>query len=455
MHKYLLVVSAHLAACLIAFSTQSYSAAPNYDLAREAGDVVGTVTYCGAVYQDLRVVILGTSYSARTGTGGAYKISTIQEGFYKVVFKLNNLEVGSQEGVQVIAKQTTDLGALNFCVDADADGFNPPSDCNDANPNINPSASEVCGDGLDNNCNKAADENCPGVCLDLDKDGFFGQPGCSTEVDCYDIDAAINPKAEEVCDDGVDNNCNGTQNEMPASNPSTFYLDSDGDGFGVADQTMTACSPDYGYVAQMGDCDDTRADINPGQLDICDSIDNNCNGSIDEDAQFVTYYQDSDNDGYGNANVSTAVCGDPGAGYVTNDTDCDDNLANVWPGAQEVCDGLDNNCVNGVDENLSQPVMGGTKYCSNGVWELGCSTLYLDCDGAVDNGCETYTIVTNGTLSSCTSVQCGYGAGNCDSSVSNGCETILLDDDNNCGSCYNECSLLDWCVGGQCEFLGI
>ncbi|RME00052.1 MAG: hypothetical protein D6812_10395, partial [Deltaproteobacteria bacterium] len=62
-----------------------------------------------------------------------------------------------------------------------------------------------------------------------------------------------------------------------------------------------------------------------------------------------TYYRDADNDGYGNPNDTTQSCTQP-SGYVTNGDDCDDANASVHPGAQEVCDGIDNNCANGVDE---------------------------------------------------------------------------------------------------------
>ncbi len=94
----------------------------------------------------------------------------------------------------------------NTLVDEDSDGFftteNPFSevDCDDTNAEINPEMEEVCDDGVDNNCDGEIDEGCA---VDLDQDGY------TDDVDCNDNDASINPGAEEVCDDGIDNNCDG------------------------------------------------------------------------------------------------------------------------------------------------------------------------------------------------------------------------------------------------------
>lgn len=435
--------------------TTVFAAAPNYDLVREAGDVIGSVTYCGEVYKDLYIYIPGTSFSARSGNGGIFKMSYVQEGTYNIVFKLKNIEIGKKQNVQVIAKQTTDIGALEFCVDHDNDGFNPPADCNDENPNINPAQNEICGDGIDNNCNTAADENCS-VCLDLDNDGYFGQPDCGTEVDCNDINAAVNPLAQEVCDDGIDNNCNGVDNESPASNPSEYFLDADGDGFGVSDVSMFACSPDPGYVPFSGDCDDSLPSIHPAQPDICDSIDNDCDGKLDEDAPMNTYYQDLDGDNFGNPSVTTTACSSI-AGYVLRNDDCNDSSSEINPQAQELCDGLDNNCNGNVDEDILKYVSHGTSKCTNGTWELvNCDQSYANCDGDDSNGCEIYlySSLPHGTLT-CQGLLCDNGYGNCDNDVTNGCETDLYNDNNNCGTCKNQCGLLDWCDSGQCELFGL
>jgi hypothetical protein len=87
----------------------------------------------------------------------------------------------------------------------------------------------------------------------------------------------------------------------------------------------------------------------PNASEICDGIDNNCNGQVDEGFTKVTYYRDADGDGYGNTSVSVSTCSTP-AGYVTNNTDCDDTKENAYPGAIEISDGIDNDCDGKTDE---------------------------------------------------------------------------------------------------------
>jgi len=133
--------------------------------------------------------------------------------------------------------------------------------------------------------------------------------------------------------------------------PLTWYRDLDNDGYGNPNNTTVAVSQPSGYLSNNTDCNDNNANVNPGATEICDGLDNNCNGATDEGVT-NTYYRDNDNDGYGNASVTTQACSSP-SGYVTNNTDCNDNNANVNPGATEICDGLDNNCNGATDEGVT------------------------------------------------------------------------------------------------------
>ena len=163
--------------------------------------------------------------------------------------------------------------------------------------------------------------------------------------DCDDTNATVYPGAPEICD-GLDNNCNGVIDEGVTQ---TWYLDADGDGYGNAAISITACSKPVGYVSNNTDCNDGNAGIHPGAIEICDGIDNNCNGLIDEGVK-ITYYRDADGDGYGNPLLTIQACSLP-SGYVTNNTDCNDGNAAIHPGAKEICDGIDNNCNGLIDEN--------------------------------------------------------------------------------------------------------
>jgi len=236
------------------------------------------------------------------------------------------------------------------------------NDCDDTDADINPGASEVC-DGLDNDCDGQIDEGLTFSTYYYDADGDGYGFTATTTVDCAapedyvdnsddcdDTDADINPGADEICGDGIDNNCNGEADEN-CEEYTTFYRDADGDGDGDPDNAVSASSQPNGYVANNDDCDDTDADVNPGEIEICDdSIDNNCDGQVDENcASSTTYYRDADGDGYGDPDNSIKAVSRPD-GYVDNSGDCDDTDVNIHPGADEVCDGVDNDCDGYIDE---------------------------------------------------------------------------------------------------------
>jgi hypothetical protein len=129
----------------------------------------------------------------------------------------------------------------------------------------------------------------------------------------------------------------------------TFYRDADGDGRGAAGNSTQACTAPAGYVGSDDDCDDTDNSVYPGATEACDGKDNDCDGQTDEGAQ-NTFYRDADGDGYGNSALTTQACSAP-AGFVGNNTDCDDGNANINPGRTEICgNGIDDNCNGQTDE---------------------------------------------------------------------------------------------------------
>ncbi len=136
--------------------------------------------------------------------------------------------------------------------------------------------------------------------------------------------------------------------------PSTFYADADGDGFGDDGVTEQRCTAPAGFVAKGGDCADDNAAVHPDGKEICDAVDNDCDGMIDDADASVdmttlgTFYRDSDGDSYGDAAMTKKACAKP-SGYVMSSSDCDDGEAAVHPGAVEVCDFVDNDCDQLVD----------------------------------------------------------------------------------------------------------
>jgi hypothetical protein len=186
----------------------------------------------------------------------------------------------------------------------------------------------------------------------------------------------------------IGSSCGG--NDTPPCTPQTWYLDADGDGYGTDDFTIEECEAKDGYVAQNGDCDDSNAAINPSATEICDGIDNNCDGNIDENTCVEICNDGIDNDNDGNIDCEDSDCdcydedgdgvpnnqdncpstpnadqadvdgdgiGDAcddndGDGFTVSDGDCDDNNPNIYPGATEICDGIDNNCDGNIDEGV-------------------------------------------------------------------------------------------------------
>lgn len=230
-------------------------------------------------------------------------------------------------------------------------------DCNEINAMVNPGASEVC-DGIDNNCNGEIDEDTKiSYYQDLDGDTYgnisVATSSCSApsgftddNTDCDDTASTTYPSAAEI-EDRIDNNCNGRIDEDFIK---TYYLDNDGDEYGQTAVSTTSLEKPVGFAILNGDCNDAYPAINPGMTEICNGIDDNCNGLVDENLLTVFYF-DGDNDDYGLTGSSTSACVLP-SGYAEIGGDCNDNDGNVYPENNEIYDGKDNDCDGYTDENL-------------------------------------------------------------------------------------------------------
>ncbi|MCB9688160.1 MAG: putative metal-binding motif-containing protein [Alphaproteobacteria bacterium] len=280
-------------------------------------------------------------------------------------------------------------------------------DCDDADAGVAAHLAEVC-DGRDNDCDgqPSADE------LDPDRDGvvgcewvqpWLGAPGITGGGDCDQEHTAVHPGADELRD-GADTNCDGVllaeevdddgdgYVEMPVVEP--FWIGMDGMGGGDCDDTRPEIHPDQaelcngidddcdgepsraeldrdgdgvigcmpsqwqggGAVPDGGDCNDFDGSVRPGASEVCDWADNDCDGLVDDDdpsvaaASFRTFYRDDDQDGFGVDTDTTEGCALPD-GYAPAAGDCDDVDRHVHPFAREGCDGIDNDCNELVDDD--------------------------------------------------------------------------------------------------------
>ena len=369
---------------------------------------------------------------------------------------------GHDDNCDGVIDEDSALDAPDWFLDTDADGFGDASvvlhqcaqpsgyvldntDCDDARFETNPSAPEYCN-SIDDNCDGTVDEDAAADAfdwfLDTDADGF-GDASASLQqcsqpsgyvldnTDCDDTRADSNPISLEYCD-GHDDNCDGIIDEDSALDAFDWFLDTDADGFGDASVLLHQCAQPSGYVLDNTDCNDARFETNPSASEYCNSIDDNCDGSVDEGAaaDASVWYQDFDIDGFGDPNIPLARCAQP-SGYVSDNTDCDDERFESNPDALEYCNGEDDNCDGTIDE----------------FGAIGMGTFYVDADG---DGYGT----PSSTANLC-SVASGYSTNNSDCNDGNGAISPAASEvcgnmtDENCNGQYSEsCPQTYYACGG-------
>ncbi|OGH86196.1 MAG: hypothetical protein A2294_03295 [Candidatus Magasanikbacteria bacterium RIFOXYB2_FULL_38_10] len=283
-------------------------------------------------------------------------------------------------------------------------------DCNDMNAAIHPGATEVCN-GLDDDCNNEVDEDVLSIFFeDSDSDTYGNRSmwlmACSVpqgyvtdDADCDDTRSNVHPGAAETCD-GLDNDCDTETDEGVQS---LFYRDADGDNYGNVSITASACATPTGFVNNSTDCNDESAAIHPGATELCNSLDDNCNGQTDElwsDVLGQTCLE------------GVGECKREGQYVCKADASSAQCNAVAGMAGVEVCDNADNDCDDTIDEGLTQGTTCGVgacagntgiETCSAGAWSNNtcdplfhatdetCDNADNDCDGETDEGdtCST------------------------------------------------------------------
>ena len=235
------------------------------------------------------------------------------------------------------------------------------------------------------------DDDSEPPCTDADADNW-----CLEEGDCDDSAPQTNPLGVELCD-GSDNDCDGQVDEDSAD-ADTWYLDADNDGYGAAHLFVEACTAAAGYVDNALDCDDLNAQSYPGAVETCDQQDNNCDGIVDEGAAApITWYGDSDGDGFGDNTVTALACAAP-VGYSLYGGDCDDSDATFHPGAAEAdcTDPADYNCDSSTgyvdadsDGHAACEDCNDNDAAVNTASSEACDGVDNDCNGQVDEAGAT------------------------------------------------------------------
>jgi len=297
---------------------------------------------------------------------------------------------------------------------------------------------------------------CTGSCAQPDADGDGHTSMQCGGDDCDDTDAHRFPGNVEVClfdatsgmrlMPGHDEDCNA----MTYANGMTRDGDHDVDGFVDAACENTDAT---GHVFGGRDCADVQpvapaapftmpvpaAAVHPTQAEICNGVDDDCNGQIDDGLPQNRYYPDCDGDQFGDANSAGMLACAPGAltacnghAWTLDHTDCDDGSNTAHVGAPELCNGINDDCDTMTDEAPAA--------------DADCTTQFP--------GTPHATVACSGTTHMC-ALTCAASFGDCNHVLADGCEVDLRTDATDCGSCGHACPPAATCSAMTCEQVGL
>lgn len=392
----------------------------NCDGVRDVEDSAGCTRYYAdvdmdsvGVAWDSKCLCRKTDFYTATVTGDCDDSSaTVKPGLQEVCGNLID------EDCDGLLNEIGASGCSSFFADRDQDGVGDSNDmvclcdvlfpytavsggdCADLLGSVYPGSSEVCGNDIDDNCDGRTDEaGCSGCTVfyrDVDGDGFgvtgdsmclsLADPGTGYRAvvpgDCNDSNEFVFPGAIEKCN-GLDDNCDGLTDPAQSASCLVFFFDYDGDGYGVSSDSRCLCLPVGDYTAvDDGDCDDMNPLVGGG-AETCNGVDDNCNGRVDEEdaAGCVEYYLDDDGDGVGVTGSSRCLCSAEGRYSTRVFGDCDDTRVSVRPGANDSCNGVDDDC-----DGLTDPENAA-----------GCQTWYKDSDSDGFGGIATVRCLCGAT----------------------------------------------------------
>ena len=380
---------------------------------------------------------------------------------------LRNFDVEERcddEGVDANCDGDPDAGAtdtLDYFVDGDGDGIGDSNgsvkacdapdltswstvsgDCDDSDPSAFPDADELCDD-VDHDCDgewMVGAVDAPTWYLDSDSDGWgvdgeTNQASCTQPTgfvaqadDCNDTNADVHPTAEELCD-SLDRDCD----EDPTSGATdalSLYTDDDGDGYGDQQTPPTdhCVNPGTGWSTNQDDCDDTNPNRFFGNVELCDTVDRDCDGDPTAGATDTTpLYPDNDGDGHGDQSAeATEHCEFPPNNWSASQDDCDDADSNRFFGNVELCDPIDRDCDGDPTAGATDTFLAFTDSDADGFGAEGtgvetctlpdgASTIGTDCDD------------TNADIHPSATEACNDADDDCDLDIDEGCDADTAD----------------------------